>query len=121
MKTYELFQGEELKIAEKIQQRRLQILVHSYIYYECNKNIISDRQFDMWGKELVKLQKDYPEISKQVMYYEPFIGFDASTGFDLPYKDIDIVYKANRLLYKYNMKQDNVKQEKETRKKGRLF
>ena len=76
MKTYELFQGEELNIAEKIQQRRLQMLIHSCIYYEFNRNVISDRQFDIWAKELVQLQKDYPEIAKQVDWAEAFEGFD---------------------------------------------
>ena len=71
-KTYELFEGEELKIAEKIQQRRLQMLVHSCIYYEMDQNIITDKKWDEWARELVRLQHDYPDISKQVMWHEVF-------------------------------------------------
>ena len=97
MKTYELFQGEELNIAEKIQQRRLQMLIHSCIYYEFNRNVISDRQFDIWAKELVQLQKDYPEIAKQVDWAEAFEGFDGSTGFDLPIKDKWVMNKARQI------------------------
>ena len=48
----------EAKIYELIQQRRLQLLVHSRIYYVLNNNIISDKQFDEFAKELVQLQKD---------------------------------------------------------------
>ena len=53
-KTYELFSGQELVIAEKIQQRRLQILVHSCIYYELNGSSVSDKQWDTWARELVR-------------------------------------------------------------------
>ena len=42
--TYDLFSGNELQVAEKIQQRRLQLLIHSCIYYEFNQNLISDKQ-----------------------------------------------------------------------------
>lgn len=117
MKTYELFEGEELNIAEKIQQRRLQILVHSCIYYEYNKNIISDRQFDIWGKELVQLQKDYPDIASQIIYADAFEGFDASTGFDLPIRDEWVMKKASKLC---GLK-TKTEQKQEIRKKGRLF
>ena len=119
MKTYELFQDEQLQIAEKIQQRRLQILVHSCIYYEYNKNIISDRQFDIWGKELVQLQKDYPDIASQIIYAEAFEGFDASTGFDLPIRDEWVMKKAAKICgLKTKAKTE---QKQEVRKKGRLF
>ena len=122
MKTYELFRGEELNIAEKIQQRRLQILIHSCIYYEFNRNVISDRQFDIWAKELVQLQKDYPEIAKQVDWAEAFEGFDGSTGFDLPIKDKWVQNKARKICSSKCPKEEarsTIKQE--TRKKGRLF
>lgn len=121
-KTYELFNGEELNIAELIQQRRLQILIHSCIYYEYNRNVISDRQFDIWAKELVQLQKDYPEIAKQVIWAEAFEGFDGSTGFDLPIKDKWVMQKASRLCEgKIEVKAKQPEEKKEIRKKGRLF
>ena len=97
-KTYKIFQGEELKIAEKIQQRRLQILVHSCIYYEMNQNLITDKKWDEWAKELRQLQNDYPEISRQVMWYADFADWDASTGAFLPLKDEWVVKKAKQLL-----------------------
>lgn len=97
-KIYEIFQGEQLKIAEKIQQRRLQMLIHSCIYYEMDQNIISDRQWDIWAKELRQLQTDYPEISRQVEWYPFFKDWDASTGAFLPLKDDWVVKKAKWLL-----------------------
>lgn len=84
MNTYDLFTGVELEIAEKIQQRRYQLLVHSCIYYYLNTNIISDMQWDKWAKELVKLQKDYPQIASQVKLFEYFNDWDGSTGAFLP-------------------------------------
>lgn len=57
MKLYEIYQGEQLKIAQLILQRRLQMLVHSYIYYKLNDNIISDSTWSKWAVELADLQK----------------------------------------------------------------
>lgn len=86
-------------IAEKIKRRRLQLLVHSYIYYELDTNIISDETWDKWAKELVYLQQHYPNESRQVRYYELFKTFDGNTGFDLAKNaDIDIISKAYYLL-----------------------
>lgn len=96
--NYDMFVGDDLVIADKILRRRFQMMVHSYLYYEMNTNLITDRQFDTWGRELVKLQADYPEISKQVEYYEAFANWDASTGFDLP-KDERIQHIAWRLTH----------------------
>lgn len=97
IKTYEIFKGNDLEIAEKIQQRRLQILVHSCIYYELNQSNIPDTTWDKWAKELVQLQKDYPNIAKEVVYADAFDGFDGSTGFDLPLKDEWVMNKAKQL------------------------
>jgi hypothetical protein len=97
-KTYAIFSGEELKIAEKIQQRRLQLLIHSCIYYEMNQNLITDKKWDEWARELKKLQDEYPEISRQVEWYAAFIDWDASTGAFLPLKNEWVVKKAKWLL-----------------------
>ena len=43
-------------IKELIKRRRLQLLIHSYIYYELNDNIVSDATWSKWAMELVKLQ-----------------------------------------------------------------
>ena len=95
--TYDLFTGQDLQIAEKIQQRRYQMLVHSCLYYHLNNNIISDKQWDEWARELRDLQNQYPEISKQVTLYEHFKDWDASTGAFLPITESWIVMRARQV------------------------
>lgn len=97
-KTYEIFKDpEQLKVAELIQQRRLQMLIHSCLYYELDTNIISDKTWDTRARELMKLQADYPEISQQVEWYEAFRDWDASTGAFLPLKDEWVLNKAKQI------------------------
>lgn len=98
------YTDEELPIASKIQQRRLQMLIHSKLYYDMNTNLIPDRQFDEWGQELVKLQKEYPNIAKRICYAEAFKGWDASTGAFLPLQDEWVCRKATQLLAIANKK-----------------
>lgn len=74
-------------IKSLIKRRRRQVLVHSYIYYELNDNIISDKQWSAWAEELENLQKQYPEESAEVELYDEFKGFDHSTGANLNYPD----------------------------------
>ena len=120
MNTYDIFNGQELVIAEKIQQRRLQILVHSCIYYELNTSIITDQQWDTWAKELVSLQKQYPKIAEQVIWQDAFKDFDGSTGFNLPVKDAWVMRKAAQLAKRGITKKDE-KPKPVKKKKGRLF
>lgn len=94
MKLYEIYQGEQLKIAELILQRRLQMLVHSYIYYELNDNIISDNTWSKWAVELADLQNKYPEIAKTVEWSEAFKNWDGSTGAFLPLHNEWVITKA---------------------------
>ena len=83
---------------ERIKQRRLQILVHSYIYYELDQNIISDAQWAEWAKELCQLQKENPDISKSVEWYDAFKDFDGSTGAFLPFDNEWVQCTAEHLL-----------------------
>lgn len=85
------------KIVEKIRRRRRQMLVHSYIYYELDTNIISDWQWAQWAQELRQLQEDYPEESKAVEFYEMFKDWDGSSGAHLSYTNA-IKDTARRLL-----------------------
>lgn len=60
------------------------IIVHSYIYYECDDNVISDKQYDAKAKELVKYKNDYPELWKASEYYKQFgDDYNGATGFTL--------------------------------------
>ena len=98
MKLYDIFSGEELKIAEKIQQRRLQMLVHSYIYYRIDDNIVTDHQWSAWATELADLQNKYPDIEKQVPFRKGFEDWDGSSGAFLPLNEPWIKTKARKLL-----------------------
>lgn len=65
------------------------IIVHSYIYYELNDNVISDRDYDIKTKELVKYKNAYPDLWKSSMYYKQFgDDYNGSTGFTL-YHDLN--------------------------------
>ena len=120
LNTYDIFKASELMIAEKIQQRRLQLLVHSCIYYKFNYNIIDDRTWDKWAKELKQLQQSYPHISEKVIWYEAFKDWDASTGAFLPLDDGWVVKKARQFYTPTTVKKSPVKQDIKL-KKGRLF
>ena len=89
------------EIRTLILRRRLQILIHSCIYYEFDENIIPDSTWSAWAVELAKLQEEYPEIAKRVDYHEDFKGFDGSTGFNLPLRSPEVMGKARYLLKLY--------------------
>lgn len=92
-----IYPTKEEEVYHKILQRRRQILVHSYIYYELDDSLVEDSKWSKWSRELVDLQKFYPDISKEAPYYESFKDFDASTGFDFKY-DEKTKRKAEMLL-----------------------
>jgi len=96
-RNYEVFSGEDLILADRIQRLRLNILVHSFIYYRMSNNLVSDRQWDLWAKELVQLQNGNEDISKQVVYYDEFKDFDGTTGAFFPLDDPYVVSTAHRL------------------------
>lgn len=86
------------KVAAKIRQRRRQILVHSYLYYDLDESIVSDDTWSRWAKELAALQVRFPNVAKKVEFNETFREFDGSTGFDLNYRDESIINAAHRTL-----------------------
>lgn len=97
LNTYDILEGDELEIAQLIQRRRLQILVHSYLYYEEDMNIISDHTWNKWAVELVNLQKKYPEIAEKVIYSEQFMDWDGSSGAYFTFNE-STIYRASILL-----------------------
>lgn len=106
------------QIAELINRRRHQMLVHSYIYYELDTNIIDDATWSKWAMELKDLQEKYPDIAKQVKYSDEFADWDGSTGAFLDYMKPNIMKTADILLHGY----PKVNKPKETRPKlKRLF
>lgn len=88
----------KIQIAELIKRRRLQILIHSCIYYEFNQNLITDTQWSTWALELERLQTKYPNIAKQVIWAEAFKNFDHSTGYNLPLRDPWVVGHARWMI-----------------------
>lgn len=98
--TYYLSQAgvEADEVRALILRRRLQILVHSCIYYVFNENIILDSTWSEWARELTHLQEKYPLIASRVDYAREFKNFDGSTGFDLSTRNPEIMAKAQYLL-----------------------
>lgn len=94
------------KVRQKIRQRRRQILVHSYIYYELNDSLIGDNQWTQWALELVELQRKFPFIAESVEFHDAFLDFDGSTGYSLPYRDSRIAGTAEWLL-RYNKEKND--------------
>jgi hypothetical protein len=106
-------------IKEKIKQRRRQMLVHSYLYYELDENIVADSKWSKWAFELAELQKHYPKESNEVEYAELFRDWNGSSGADLKY-DESIIECANRILAlsKKKLVKPKVKQKVKTMKKS---
>lgn len=61
------------------------ILIHSYLYYEKDNSIWTDKQYDEVSKQLVALQMKHivPWIENNTQYGYVFYDFDGTTGFDL--------------------------------------
>lgn len=72
------------EIVSRIRQRRRQLMVHSYLYYRMNINIVSDHDYDAWALELIDLQTRYPEESEATEMYEDFKGFQMGDSYGLP-------------------------------------
>lgn len=95
-----LIGGETTAIRSLIQRRRLQLLVHSHIYYRYGTSLVLDKQWDLWAKDLIRLQNKYPKISEAVDYYNNFKDFDGNTGYNLLEVDgYNMDIKAKNLLY----------------------
>ena len=73
------------------------MLIHSRLYYELNRNVLSDKDFDKFGKELTTLQNDNPTISQRICYAKAFEDWDGTTGAFLPLDDEWVVKRTNQL------------------------
>lgn len=82
-----------------------------------NDNIIDDHLFDQWSKELVELQRNYPEISEKTPLFEYFKDWDGSTGAFLPF-NLDWVAPLWKGLKKYVKEENNRSHDKITRNLG---
>lgn len=82
------------------------MLVHSYLYYEMNVNIVSDAKWSQWAMELVQLQKEHPQEASQVEFAELFKDWDGSSGAFLTYDDgiiavAEVLYEHTQLHKRY--------------------
>lgn len=61
------------------------ILIHSYLYYEANKSVWSDKKYDEVARQLTNIQKEHTTkwIKSTTQYGHCFYDFDGTTGFDL--------------------------------------
>ena len=82
--------------------------MHSYLYYEADKSVISDKGYDAKARELVSYKNAYPELWKNSEYYKQFGDqYNGATGFTL-YQDLNgkqqeiIRAIARSILLKYN-------------------
>lgn len=95
----ETYTGPDYQIAARIQRLRLNLLIHSRIYYLLDENLISDAEWDKLAYELKDLQAKYPGASNLVpIYLHAFKDWDATTGAFLPLYDPWVVRKTNQLL-----------------------
>ena len=90
--------GVNESVRELIQRRRLQLLIHSCIYYEYNESLVTDEQWKNWAVELETLQKEYKAESELVPWADAFREFDHSTGFNLPTTDPWVMGTARWIL-----------------------
>jgi len=58
------------------------ILIHSILYYEMNKTILTDAEFDKMCRKLL-IGKEHTKNYHKTDYFYVFYDFDGSTGFDL--------------------------------------
>ena len=99
------------EIARLIYRRRLQVWIHSVIYYGYNETLISDATWSKWASELEDLQTKYPDIASQVEYADVFKGFDHSTGSNLPTNVKQINRRAEYLIMLCRRNPDYIIQE----------
>lgn len=84
---------ELLTMQDLINYTQRKIIVHSYIYYELNANVISDREYDALCKKLVAFKNEYPDLWRTSEYYKQFgEDYNGATGFTL-YHDLDVHQK----------------------------
>ena len=79
-----------------------------YLYYEADKSVISDKDYDTKARELVSYKNAYPELWKNSEYYKQFGDqYNGATGFTL-YQDLNgkqqeiIRAIARSILLKYH-------------------
>lgn len=67
----------------KISHLQRRVLIYSIAYYEYSESIVSDIMYDAISKQLVQMQREFPDEAAQSMHWYAMKDFEGSTGFDL--------------------------------------
>ena len=61
------------------------ILIHSYLYYEANNSVWSDKKYDEVARQLTNIQNEHTVewVKVNTQYGYVFYDYDGTTGFDL--------------------------------------
>lgn len=92
-----------LDLKSKIRQRRSQMLIHSYLYYDMDSAIVDDNKWQSWANELRDLQQTLTDMDGHcnIDFYDyAFKDWDGSTGYHLP-KTVWVKEHAERLLQQH--------------------
>lgn len=84
------------EVANRVEHLRRLMLIHSCIYYEMNTSVVSDHRWQEWADELTTKQMLFGEAFG--FYDKAFAGWDGSTGYHLPLRDVNVVNAAHKLL-----------------------
>ena len=90
-------------MSELIQQKIRQYLVHSFLYYQLDESIISDRHYDEICAEVLQLMETYTGSS--LLPYQELVKKSLSedaSGFSLRKYPVKIISSALHLLYQHN-------------------
>lgn len=71
------------------------MLIHCFLYYDMNTNMVDDHTWQKWADELTQLQQKHGHLVG--FYDQTFEDWDGSTGFHLP-ADPNVVRVAQRLF-----------------------
>lgn len=96
-KKYIEFPNPTSEVGSLIKRRRLQMLIHSCIYYELDTEVISDNKWQEWANELAGLLKENPDEYND-RFDEFFIDWDGTTGYNLPHRHPWVLGKAQALV-----------------------
>ena len=88
---------------ELIQQKIRQYLIHSFLYYELDESVISDRNYDRICKDVAKLISDSSD-KDSLPFHDLVISnlAENASGFSISNYPPEIVSVALHLLYQTN-------------------
>lgn len=88
------------QMAELIQRRMRQFLIHSFAYYKLDQTMITDHTYDRLCHHLSELMKQYPDVAKLNPYYGLCQGIENNgSGFYIDIYPDSIVTTTFRLLW----------------------